>query len=380
MSSYDVIVVGAGPAGSTAARLLAEKKLSVLLIDKKAFPRDKICAGWLNARASEDFPCLKDRLGDFVEVPFYGVTFYKGDMSRHIEYSREEPAGYLTLRTKLDACLKDMAVGAGAEFVGGCAITDVVHDRDGVTVRCGDGSAHEAKIVVGADGVASLVARKTRLNPGWQNQQMVICVNEDIPCPPDTIRRYFGEKPRILMSLGYSMIVGYGWVFPKREHICVGMGGRVASTKNVALIFSNFFEDLKRQNIIPPDLKWAETPTAMNPAGAAANLTEEQTFAEGRVLLVGDAGGFSCGSTGEGIYPGMLSAKLAAESVIGAMEEGDETCAASYYREKAEGSLLSYVRGAAGPSLAITLNLMYGMPKLAERVARSYLFGEPLKL
>jgi len=380
MSSYDVIVVGAGPAGSTAAGLLAEKKLSVLLLDKKDFPREKICAGWLNARALDEFPYLKDRTGDFIEAPFYGVTFYKGDMSKHVEYTQDEPAGYLTLRTKLDACLKDIAVETGAEFAAGRAVTDVTHDRDGVTVRCGDGTSHQAKIVVGADGVSSLVARKTRLNPGWQNHQMVICVNEDIPCPPERIKEYFGERPKAIMSLGYSMIVGYGWVFPKREHVCVGMGGRVTSTKNVALIFSNFFEDLKRRNLIPQDLQWSETPTAMDPAGAAANLTEEQTFAEGRVLLVGDAGGFSCGSSGEGIYPGMLSAKLAAESIAAAIEEGDETHAPERYKKKAEESLLAYVRGVGGPSLLMTLNLMYGMPKLAEKVARSYLFGEPLKL
>lgn len=380
MTPYDVIVVGAGPAGATAARLLAEKKLSVLLLDKKAFPRDKVCAGWLNARAVEDFPYLKERMGDFVETPFYGVTFYKGDMSRHVSYSQDEPAGYLTLRAKLDACLKDLAADAGAEFRGDCTVTDVTHDREGVAVRCGDGTAHRARIVVGADGAASIVARKTRLNSGWQQHQLVICVNEDIPCPAATVKKHFGEKPLVIMSPAYSMIVGYGWAFPKREHICVGIGGRVNSTKNVALIFSNFFEDLKRLDLIPRDLRWTETPTAMDPAGAAANLTPEQALAEGRVLLVGDAGGFSCGSSGEGIYPGMLSARLAADSIAAALNEGDEMRASYYYKKKAEESLLNYVHGATGPGLVTMLSLMYGTPRLAEKVARSYLFGEPLRL
>jgi geranylgeranyl reductase family protein len=380
MPHHDVIVVGAGPAGSTAAKLLADQKLSVLLLDKKTFPRDKICAGWLNAGALADFPYLRDGLGDIVESPFYGVTFFNGNMARRAEYFQEEPAGYLTLRTKLDTWLKDCAVNAGAKFVSGCTVTDVSHDRKGATVRCGEGEVHTAKVVIGADGVASRVARRTGLNLGWQNHQLVICVNEDIPCPPEAVRKHFGEKPRILMSLGYSMITGYAWAFPKRAHICVGIGGRVTSTKNIALIFSNFFEDLKRLEIIPPDLKWTDTPTAMDPAGAAANLTAEQAFAEGRVLLVGDAGGFSSGNTGEGIYPGMLSAKHAAHAVIEAIKSGDEMRAAAMYKLEVEKSLLGYVRTVGGTTLLMILNMMYSSPRLTEKVARSYLFGEPLKL
>jgi len=379
MPKYDVIVVGAGPAGSTAAKFLADKKLSVLLLDKKTFPRDKICAGWLNARAVEDFPYLKDGLGDVVEAPFYGITFYNCGMSKHTEYSQDEPAGYLTMRVKLDAWLKDYAVRAGAEFAGGCMVNEVTHDREGVTVRCDGGAVHTAKAVIGADGVSSRVARRTGLNPGWQNHQLVICVNEDIPCPPETIRQYFGDEPRIMMSIGYSMIAGYAWVFPKRNHICVGIGGRVVSTKNIALIFSNFFADVKRLGIIPPDLQWTETPPAMDPAGAAAMLSEEQAIAEGRVLLVGDAGGFSSGNTGEGIYPGMLSARCAAEAVAAAIKGGDVMRAAGVYKAEAEKAALPYIRGISGTSVLMITNMMYAAPKLAEKVAKAYLFGEPLK-
>ena len=72
----DVIVVGAGPAGSTAAKLLADRGYSVLLLDRAAFPRHKTCASWINRLAFERFPYLKARLEELVEAPFYGVTFY----------------------------------------------------------------------------------------------------------------------------------------------------------------------------------------------------------------------------------------------------------------------------------------------------------------
>jgi len=380
MPEYDVIVVGAGPAGSTAAKLLADRKLSVLLMDRKTFPRDKICAGWLNVRALHDFPYLKDGIADIVETPFYGITFHNCGMSKTTDYSQDEPAGYLTMRAKLDAWLKDCALKSGARLIEGCTVDDVTHDRAGITVRCEGGAVHTAKLVIGADGVSSRVARRTGLNPGWQNHQLVICINQDIPCPPETIRQFFGDMPHIVMSIGYSMISGYAWCFPKREHICVGIGGRVASTKNIALIFSNFFDDLKRLEVIPPDLAWTETPTAMDPAGAAAILTAEQAFAEGRVLLVGDAGGFSSGSTGEGIYPGMMSAKLAADAIAASLKTGDVMHAAPMYKAEVEKSLLAYIRGVSATAVLTIANMMYASSSLTARVAKSYLFGEPLAL
>ena len=113
MKKYDVIVVGAGPAGSTAAYLLAHKfNRNVLLIDRAKFPRDKPCGGYLTDRVFERFNYLNREDSALVEVPTYGSYFYAPDLSK-FEWIRERPVGYLVLRTKFDNYLREFAVSKG---------------------------------------------------------------------------------------------------------------------------------------------------------------------------------------------------------------------------------------------------------------------------
>ena len=380
MSGYDVIVVGAGPAGSTAAKLLADAGRSVLLFDKHRFPRHKPCAAWINVEVPRAFPYLFDTPGRIDQTTFYGLTFLSPDLAKRADYEQDEPAGYLVLRDDFDSRLKDVALAAGVEFKEGAEVTGV-RDINGVAqVTVADGEVFTAQFVIGADGVNSTVAKTSGLNTGWSNRQLVICVNEDIPCPADIVAGHFGQKRRIIVSPGYGLIAGYGWVFPKRGHVCVGIGGRVPSTKNVHIIFNNFFNDLKRNGYIPSEINWENTDTAMNPAGAAAHLNGGQVLARDRVLLIGDAGGFCVGSSGEGIYPGMLSAREAAGAVNAALEGGSADTAAESYISACRKDLLSRVSGINVVGMAMIVKTMYGMKKIAEKAAKSFLFGESFKI
>jgi geranylgeranyl reductase family protein len=380
MPERDVIVVGAGPAGSTAAKILAEAGRKVLLIDRQRFPRHKPCAAWINIAAPREFPHLADVLGAMNHTPFYGITFLNPDLTKRADYEQETPAGFLVLRDEFDSLLKDAAVAAGAEMM---AQTEVaaVRDVDGAaTVTTVKGESFIAAFVIGADGVNSTVAKTSGLNAGWDNNQMVICVNEDIPCDGKIVAAHFGERRRIIVSPGYGNVAGYGWVFPKRDHVCVGIGGRVPSTKNVHIVFKNFFEDLKRHGYIPSEINWDNTDTALDPAGAAAHLNKEQSHARGRVLLVGDAGGFSSGTSGEGIYPGMLSAREAALAVASALEGDDADSAAENYIHAIRKNVVPYVTGINPVGMAVIVKTMYTVKRLAESAARSFLFGEPFKI
>ncbi|MFH1550862.1 MAG: NAD(P)/FAD-dependent oxidoreductase [Planctomycetota bacterium] len=380
MPDYDVIVAGAGPAGSTAAKLLADAGRSVLLIDRQKFPRHKPCAAWINIAAPRTFPYISDTLGEINQSAFYGLTFLSPDLTKRADYEQDEPAGYLVLRDEFDNRLKDIAIAAGAEFREGLEVTGVQDIDDVVKVATAAGESYTAHFVIGADGVTSTVARTSGLNTGWENRQLVICVNEDIPCDSEIVAKHFGEKPRIFVSPAYGNIAGYGWVFPKREHVCVGLGGRVPGTKNAHIIFKNFFDDLTRTGYIPSEMNWENTDTALNPAGAAAHLTRSQLLARGRVLLAGDAGGFSVGSSGEGIYPGMLSAKEAAAALNTALESGSPDSAAESYTKACRKNLVPYISGINPVGMAMIVKVMYTMKKVAGKAARSYLFGEPFKI
>src|SRR5574338_1345944 len=126
----DVIVVGAGPGGSTAAKLLADRGYSALLVDRSNFPRHKTCASWINRLAFERFAYLRNSLPDLVEKPFYGVVFYDRTIGREARYMESRPSGYLSLRSKFDDGLRRIAMDAGAQFMGGSAVAGLEEERD----------------------------------------------------------------------------------------------------------------------------------------------------------------------------------------------------------------------------------------------------------
>jgi flavin-dependent dehydrogenase len=101
-NQYDIIVIGAGPAGSTAARFLSDKyNKKVLLLDKEKFPRDKPCGGYLTNRVFKRFSYLKPEINELIEVPTFGSFFYGPDLMK-LAWIRDVPVGYLVLRTKFD--------------------------------------------------------------------------------------------------------------------------------------------------------------------------------------------------------------------------------------------------------------------------------------
>src|SRR3989338_405385 len=111
--SYDVLVIGAGPAGSTAAKLAADAGLSTVLIDKARFPRQKTCASWINRLAFERFPYLGGHEPELVDSAFCGVTFFDEKLDRRASWRGRQPSGYLSLRSKFDNGFKKNGPRAG---------------------------------------------------------------------------------------------------------------------------------------------------------------------------------------------------------------------------------------------------------------------------
>ena len=154
---YDVIVVGAGPGGSTAARECAERGLSTLLLDKASFPRDKPCGGGVNVRAARLLPF---DLAPVAERVIYGIRF---SLRRSGAYTRRAaaPLTYLTQRSRLDHYLVERAVAAGATLRERTPVQAVERRAGGVVVRAGQGpgATFEARALVAADGANGKTAR-----------------------------------------------------------------------------------------------------------------------------------------------------------------------------------------------------------------------------
>ncbi len=377
----DVIVVGAGPAGATAARLLAGRGYSVLVIDRCRFPRHKTCASWINRLAFERFPYLKDRLPDLVENPFYGVTFYDREISREASYREKRPSGYLSLRSKFDAGLLEIAREAGAESILGCGVVDVCEERDGVRVGLADGREFTSRVVIGADGAASRVAVAAGLRQGWGRRDYVLCANTDVPVPAERVRAFYGERVRLLVYLEYNGIQGYGWVFPKRKHICIGIGALLADGRAIRPLFSRFVDSLRAHQHIPPNLAHEKLYFDIDPVGG---VYRTPGLVRGRVMLVGDAAGFVSGSTGEGIYPGMVSAEVAVEQIHQGLKVASPAAALERYNQAWRGELGDYVKRLPGGQnegkTRGRIDMIFRLPLVPQIAGRAFLYGEPASL
>jgi geranylgeranyl reductase family protein len=377
----DIIVVGAGPAGSTAAKLLADRGYSVLLVDRARFPRHKTCASWINRLAFERFSYLQPHLDELVETPFYGVAFYDAGIKRSGRYLEPRPCGYLSLRSKFDDGLRKIAMKAGAEFLEGCAVVNIQESRDAATVQLADGRELSARVVVGADGASSRIAAAAAIHQGWGRRDYVLCANADIPCGTKLIHATYGEKFPFYVYLEYRGIQGYGWVFPKRRHICVGIGALLQDGREIRPLYSKFFHELKKLGHLPEPLQETDTYFDLDPVGAVHRL---EALTRGRVILIGDAAGFVSGSTGEGIYPGMVSAEAAGEIIHQALGRGSVESGLERFNQAWRGELGDYVKRLPGGEQESKtrgrIDLIFRSSLVSRLAGRIFLYGEQLSL
>ena len=373
----DVVVVGAGPAGSTAAKLLVDRGYSVLLTDRSNFPRHKTCASWINRLAFERFTYLKNSLPDLVENPFYGVAFYDRAIEREARYLESRPSGYLSLRSKFDDGLRRIAMEAGARFLGGCAVADLLEERDGVRVRLADGRELAGSILIGADGASSRVAVDSGLRKGWKPGDYVLCANADVPFPPARITGFYGQRFPFRVYLEYGGIQGYGWVFPKRRHICIGIGALLKDGREIRPLFREFVQALRQRNHLPSDLPLDKVYFDIDPVGGVYRIP---SLVRGRVMLIGDAAGFVSGSTGEGIYPAMVSAEVAVGLIHQALKGPSPTAVLERYNQEWRAELGDYVKRLPGGDregqTRGRIEMIFKVPLVPRIAGRAFLYGE----
>src|SRR5215475_12141664 len=179
----------------------------------------------------------------------------------------------------------------------------------------------------------------------------------------------------LFVSLRFNGLDGYGWVFPKHEYICVGIGGRVGRETDIRAIIRTFVEKARHAKLIPSDLVISDPDYALDPAGAVHKMP---ILTKNRTILIGDAGGFVSGTTGEGIYPGMVSGGIAAKVVHDAMERGSSDVSRFNYRWREElGSYLRSLPGGEQKSSTVSRIDLIFRSKLVTAVAgRIFLYGE----
>jgi geranylgeranyl reductase family protein len=219
MSGIDVLVVGAGPAGATAARTLARNGLRVQLLERARFPRNKPCGGGISARALGRFPWLAPALPG-ITTHFISRLYLEGPDGRGTVLTSPSPAVMMIRRVEFDHLLARLAVEAGADLVEDAWVSQVSADEDEVRVVTRDGREFTARYLVAADGVNGIATRRLGLHPGWDGAAVALDMMEETP--NEVLRTLDPET--LWVAYGHGGTDGYGYIFPKRDHVNVGIG------------------------------------------------------------------------------------------------------------------------------------------------------------
>ncbi len=287
---YDVIVAGAGPAGSTAARILARAGARVLLLDRATFPRDKPCGGGVTFRADE----ANDLdLAPVTEREIYGVRV-SVRLGRRFDRTSPRLLARMTQRSKLDAYLVEHAACAGAEFRDGVAVRAVDIGPDGAVVRTDRGAA-EAPVLIGADGINGVTARALGIEAAGET---AVAFEANYPALNGDM-----EPWSRMIGLDLAGIPGgYAWIFPKGDHLNVGVGGWKYTGPTLRHELSRLCayygldeSRLRGHRGYQLPLRRDDAPVVRGPA-----------------MLAGDAAALVDPLSGEGIWAAFVSGRLAA--------------------------------------------------------------------
>jgi geranylgeranyl reductase family protein len=302
MKNFDIMIIGAGPGGSFAAKAAAENGYYCCILEKEALGekgRYKACGGAIAWELVDEIDYPEEKISRVIESlelhHVDGETFSK------------KGKGGVVWRSTFDKYLTDMAVDAGAILQEKEPMVSI-EKKDGTYKITTDQDKYSAKYVIAADGVNSLTLKQLEW-PFFTSENIILTITEERKTPVTFIDKHLGsDAVHLYFGIENLITVGYAWLFPKAETITVGWGNQINLIKNSR-------EEFKKFTSLPSVKKTLSHSSLeifkphLIPVGLRPKLFDDNVFA------VGDAGGIVDPISGKGIPYAMMSGQIAIESI-----------------------------------------------------------------
>lgn len=357
VEKFDAIVVGAGPSGNAAAYTMAKAGLNVLQLERGEYPGAKNVQGGI-MYASElekiipDFreDCPTERHVIEQRIWLLGDDSYIGTNYRSDSFNTDAPNRYTIIRANIDKWFSEKIRAAGALQICETTVTELLRDTSGRvygvrTDRVG-GEIH-ADVVVMADGVNALLAKRAGIQKEAEPHNVALAVKEILFLDPELIKQRFGLKGDEgvvieIMGKVTKGMVGTAFLYTNKESLTIGIGCLISDFKTGGIPPYKMLEDLKRHPVIAPLIEGAEMKeyaAHMIPEGGFNAVPE--LYGEGWVVA-GDAAHFNNAAHREGSNLAMASGRMAAETIIALKKDGKPFTAANLaaYKKKLDASFV----------------------------------------
>lgn len=323
---WDVIIIGGGPAGASTALHLAGSGLNVLVIDKETFPRDKICGDAISAYTVKRLEALgiADGLKSIPKTRIDHIVFSSPDRTQvRLRFTPEgyenEIYGYVLRRSHFDHFLIE-EVKKRVRVMEGVKVRDILQENGqvtGVILEDSSSTVVRARMIVGADGYHSIIARKMGIFVSDPAHWLV------------AVRAYFhgvqGMDSAIEMHFARKVNPGYFWIFPVEENVAnVGLGMPLTMLRRRKIQLKNLLEEVIQDPLFRDRFREAKPENAI--VGWQLPIATIRRKVNGNgFLLVGDAAGLVDPFSGEGIGNAIAAGRIAAETLQDIFRVGDFT-------------------------------------------------------
>jgi geranylgeranyl reductase family protein len=324
MKSFDVAIIGSGPAGASAAFELSKSGISTVIIEKETLPRYKTCGGGLVFRGLKMMPF---DISSVVEKKFYSMDIYFSQKHPRITTKREEPIVSMVMRDAFDNLIVEKARENGVTLLQNHKVLDITFG-DIQTIHTTEGDI-EAKFIIAADGALSPIAKIA----GWKETRTIIPALEyEVEVPEADFERLSHNARFDIDAIPY----GYGWCFPKKNHLSIGIATIVKTNKKINLkqYYADYLKTLGISEILNEEGHGFVIPVT----------PRTDSFVQKNVFLTGDSAGFADPLVAEGISNSILSGIQAAQAIIESNLDSEK--ATALYTEKLQATILPEIEKA----------------------------------